>query len=122
MNVIKANTVQTLIDSLKKFDTTLPVAIFDSINGYMSVAFKKEETKQDEKTFQWLTFYPHETLQMYTIDKLISYLEKLPPQATVAMRTEELEYTSLYLAIDGMMDNKKMLQWLVIRVLLQSFK
>lgn len=115
MNTLKANTVHQLQELLNKFDKTLPVAVFDCDRGYMSVAFKKEEKVIKEgKTFQWLTFYAHETIPMYTIDTLLGYLSKLPPQATIMKLTEEDTYTSLYLSLDGLKDKGKSYQWLVI--------
>lgn len=114
MEDIKINTVKKLSDELRKFDKKLPVAIFDVNRGYMSVAFKKEEIEENGKVFQWLTFYAHETIQMYDIETLQTYLSKLPPQANVLKKTEDGIYTSLYLSIDGMKDKFKNYTWLVI--------
>lgn len=114
MEQIQVNTIKKLSQSLKKFDKQLPVAIFDPNYGYMSVAFKKEQKEENGKMFQWLTFYAHETIQMYTIEQLQTYLSKLPPQATISIQDENGHYTDLFLSIDGMKDKDKFLQWLVI--------
>lgn len=114
MSILKVNTVQQLQECLNKFDSKLPISVFDKDQGYMSVAFKKEEKITDGKKFQWLTFYAHETLQMYTIDVLKGYLSKLPPQAMIAKKTEDNEYTDLYLSIESMRDNGKYYHWLVL--------
>ena len=114
MTILKADTIQQLQEHLSKFDKNLPVAVFDCDRGYMSVAFKKEEKIKNDKKFQWLTFYAHETIQMYDINTLLSYLSKLPPHATIAKKTENDEYTSLYLSIDSMRENGKFYQWLVL--------
>lgn len=106
--------IQALKDCLTDYDKSLPVAIFDSRNGYMSVAFKKEQHQTEVGVFQWLTFYAHDTIPMYTIDTLLGYLEKLPPQATITKKTELDEYSPLFLSIDGMTDKGKTYQWLVI--------
>ena len=108
------NTVGKLIKGLEKFDKRLPVAIFDKNCGYMSVAFKKEVTLKNDNEFQWLSFYAHETIQMYTIDTLLGYLSKLPQQATILKKTEEDEFTPLYLSIEGMKEKDIYYQWLVI--------
>ncbi|GEM_PF-363304 len=114
MTILKANTIQQLQEHLSKFDKSLPVAVFDCDRGYMSVAFKKEEKIENDKKFQWLTFYAHATIPMYDVNTLLGYLSKLPPQAVISKKTEENEYTSLYLSIDGMTDNRKSYQWLVL--------
>lgn len=114
MEQIQVNTIERLSQSLKKFDKQLPVAIFDCDRGYMSVAFKKEQKEENGKVFQWLTFYAHETIQMYTIEQLQTYLSKLPPQATISIQDENGHCTDLFLSIDGMKDKDKFLQWLVI--------
>ncbi|NKC69089.1 Cas9 inhibitor AcrIIA9 family protein [Vagococcus fluvialis] len=114
MTILKADTIQQLQEHLSKFDKNLPVAVFDCDRGYMSVAFKKEEKIKNDKKFQWLTFYAHETIQMYDINTLQGYLNKLPSQAPIAKKTENDEYTSLYLSIDSMRDNGKFYQWLVL--------
>lgn len=114
MSVLKASTVQELTNLLLKFDKNLPVAVFDCDRGYMSVAFKKEEHVNNGKTFQWLTFYAHETVPMYNVEKLLGYLSKLPPQAVIAKKSEDSNYTSLFLSVDGMVDKKAPYQWLVI--------
>lgn len=114
MTILKADTIQQLQEHLSKFDKTLPVAVFDCDRGYMSVAFKKEEKIKNGKSFQWLTFYAHETIQMYDIETLQGYLSKLPLQAPIAKKTENDEYTSLYLSIDSMRENGKFYQWLVL--------
>ncbi|MDR2277691.1 MAG: PcfK-like family protein, partial [Vagococcus sp.] len=114
MTILKADTIQQLQQLLTKFDKNLPVAVFDCDRGYMSVAFKKEEKIENDKKFQWLTFYAHETIQMYDINTLLGYLSKLPSQAPIAKKTENDEYTSLYLSIDSMRDNGKFYQWLVL--------
>lgn len=114
MKTNSINTVGKLIKGLEKFDKQLPVAIFDRECGYMSVAFKKEITKKNEIEFQWLSFYAHETIQMYTIERLLGYLSKLPEQATILKKTEENKFTPLYLSIEGMRENGNYYQWLVI--------
>lgn len=114
MTILKADTIQQLQEHLAKFDKNLPVAVFDCDRGYMSVAFKKEEKIENDKRFQWLTFYAHETIQMYDIKTLQGYLSRLPLQAPIAKKTENDEYTSLYLSIDSMRDNGKFYQWLVL--------
>lgn len=114
MTILKADTIQQLQEHLSKFDKSLPVAVFDCDRGYMSVAFKKEEKIKNGKSFQWLTFYAHETIQMYDIKTLQGYLSRLPLQAPIAKKTENEEYTSLYLSIDSMRENGKFYQWLVL--------
>ena len=114
MNELKINTVGKLVNGLQNFDKQLPVAIFDRDCGYMSVAFKKEITKKNEIEFQWLSFYAHETIQMYTIETLLGYLSKLPEQAAILKKTEEDKFTPLYLSIEGMRENGNYYQWLVI--------
>jgi len=114
MKTNSINTVGKLIKGLEKFDKQLPVAIFDRECGYMSVAFKKEITKKNDIEFQWLRFYAHETIQMYTIETLLGYLSKLPEQATILKKTEENKFTPLYLSIEGMRENDNYYQWLVI--------
>lgn len=114
MTILKADTIQQLQEHLSKFDKNLPVAVFDCDRGYMSVAFKKEEKIKNGKSFQWLTFYAHETIQMYDIKTLQGYLSRLPLQAPIAKKTENEEYTSLYLSIDSMRENGKFYQWLVL--------
>ncbi|MBO0444308.1 hypothetical protein JZO79_11855 [Vagococcus fluvialis] len=114
MTILKADTIQQLQEHLAKFDKNLPVAVFDCDRGYMSVAFKKEEKIKNGKSFQWLTFYAHETIQMYDIKTLQGYLSRLPLQAPIAKKTENEEYTSLYLSIDSMRENGKFYQWLVL--------
>lgn len=114
MNELKINTVGKLVNGLQNFDKQLPVAIFDRECGYMSVAFKKEITKKNDIEFQWLRFYAHETIQMYTIETLLGYLSKLPEQATILKKTEENKFTPLYLSIEGMRENGNYYQWLVI--------
>ncbi|MBO0428365.1 hypothetical protein JZO82_04235 [Vagococcus fluvialis] len=114
MTSLKADTIHQLQEHLSKFDKNLPVAVFDCDRGYMSVAFKKEEKIKNGKSFQWLTFYAHETIQMYDIKTLQGYLRRLPLQAPIAKKTENEEYTSLYLSIDSMRDNGKFYQWLVL--------
>lgn len=114
MNELKINTVGKLVNGLQNFDKQLPVAIFDRELGYMSVAFKKEITKKNDIEFQWLRFYAHETIQMYTIETLLGYLSKLPEQATILKKTEENKFTPLYLSIEGMRENGNYYQWLVI--------
>ncbi len=114
MTILKADTIHQLQEHLKKFDKNLPVAVFDCDRGYMSVAFKKEEKTEHDKKFQWLTFYAHETIPMYDVNTLLGYLSKLPPQAVISKQTEENQYTSLYLSIDGMTDKGKSYQWLVL--------
>ncbi len=42
----------------------------------MSVAFKKEVTLKNDQRISMLSFYAHETIQMYTIDTLLGYLSK----------------------------------------------
>lgn len=114
MKTNSINTVGKLIKGLEKFDKQLLVAIFDRECGYMSVAFKKEITKKNEIEFQWLSFYAHETIQMYTIETLLGYLSKLPEQATILKKTEEDNFTPLYLSFEGMRENGNYYQWLVI--------
>lgn len=114
MNTNQINTVGKLIEGLEKYDKKLPVAIFDNSRGYMSVAFKKEVTLKDNMEFQWLRFYAHETIQMYTIETLLCYLNKLPKQATILKKTEEEVLTPLYLSIEGMKESGTYYQWLVI--------
>lgn len=114
MSILKASNVQELTNLLLKFDKNLPVAVFDCDRGYMSVAFKKEEQTNNGKTFQWLTFYAHETVQMYNVETLLGYLSKLPPQAVIAKKTEDNRYTSLFLSVDGMVDKRDNYQWLVL--------
>ncbi len=114
MTLTHISTVQGLTKALQQFDRTLKVAIFDNQQGYMSVAFKKEQKIKDNKTLQWLTFYPHEAIPMYSIDTLLGYLSKLPPQAPLAKLTEDNHYTSLFLSIEGMKENGTYYQWLVI--------
>lgn len=114
MNTIQINTVGKLIEGLENYDKKLPVAIFDNSRGYMSVAFKKEVTLKQGKEFQWLSFYAHETIQMYTIETLLGYLNKLPKQAIILKKTEEEVFTPLYLSIEGMRECGTYYQWLVI--------
>ena len=115
-------TIQALKECLTNYDKSLPVAIFDSRNGYMSVAFKKEQHQTEIGIFQWLTFYAHDTIPMYTIDTLLGYLEKLPPQATITKKTELDEYSPLFLSIDGMTDKGKTYQWLCKQTNQELFK
>lgn len=45
---------------------------------------------------------------------LLSYLEKLPEQATVAIKDPDSNYSSLYLTIDETIDKGTKYKWLVI--------
>lgn len=107
-------TVEHLLNDLKHYPTDLPVTMFDTTQGYVSVAFKKEIGTRNGQTCQWLTFYPNTERAVYTVDTLIDYLQKLPLQAHVLTKAEDNHYSSLFLAIDSMTQEQKTVKWLVV--------
>ncbi|EOJ44441.1 hypothetical protein WM7_03086, partial [Enterococcus faecalis EnGen0361] len=100
MDFQNIQTVKELIHALKQYNQNLATTIFDDTQGYISVAFRKESIERNGKTFQFLCFYPNYEVALYPVVTLLSYLEKLPEQATIAIKNPDGNYSSLYLTID----------------------
>ncbi|EPH73344.1 hypothetical protein D929_01671 [Enterococcus faecalis 02-MB-P-10] len=114
MDFQNINTVKELTHALKQYSSTLATTIFDDRQGYISVAFKKDKIEKDGKEFQFLCFYPNYEVTLYPVETLLSYLEKLPEQATVALKEPNGNYSTLYLTIDETIDQGNKYKWLVI--------
>ena len=114
MDFQNIQTVKELIHALKQYNQNLATTIFDDTQGYISVAFRKESIERNGKTFQFLCFYPNYEVALYPVVTLLSYLEKLPEQATMAIKNPDGNYSSLYLTIDETIDQGNKYKWLVI--------
>ena len=114
MDFQNIQTVKELIHALKQYNQNLATTIFDDTQGYISVAFRKESIERNGKNFQFLCFYPNFDVSLYPVETLLSYLEKLPEQATIAIKNPDGNYSSLYLTIDETIDQGNKYKWLVI--------
>ncbi|RRQ89855.1 hypothetical protein CUR49_14175 [Enterococcus faecalis] len=114
MDFQNIQTVKELIHALKQYNQNIATTIFDNTQGYISVAFRKESIERNGKIFQFLCFYPNYEVALYPVVKLLSYLEKLPEQATIAIKEPDGNYSSLYLTIDETIDQGNKYKWLVI--------
>ncbi|EMW5957677.1 hypothetical protein AAFC12_002596 [Enterococcus faecalis] len=114
MDFQNIQTVKELIHALKQYNPNLATTIFDDTQGYISVAFRKESIERNGKNFQFLCFYPNFEVSLYPVETLLSYLEKLPEQATIAIKDPDGNYSSLYLTIDETIDQGNKYKWLVI--------
>ncbi|EJZ9060713.1 hypothetical protein OIX80_002799, partial [Enterococcus faecalis] len=114
MDFQNIQTVKELTHALKQYNQTLATTIFDDTQGYISVAFRKESIERNGKNFQFLCFYPNYKVALYPVETLLSYLEKLPEQATIAIKDPDDNYSSLYLTIDETIDKGTKYKWLVI--------
>ncbi|HAP4752695.1 TPA: hypothetical protein IUX23_002545 [Enterococcus faecalis] len=114
MNFQNIQTVKELIHALKQYNQNLATTIFDDTQGYISVAFKKDKIEKNGNDFQFLCFYPNYEVALYPVVTLLSYLEKLPEQATIAIKNPDGNYSSLYLTIDETIDQGNKYKWLVI--------
>ncbi|EGO9166691.1 hypothetical protein DW607_13350 [Enterococcus faecalis] len=114
MDFQNIQTVKELIHALKQYNQNLATTIFDDTQGYISVAFRKESIERNGKTFQFLCFYPNYEVALYPVVTLLSYLEKLPEQAAIAIKNPDGNYSSLYLTIDETIDQGNKYKWLVI--------
>lgn len=114
MDFQNIQTVKELIHALKQYNQNIATTIFDDTQGYISVAFRKESIERNGKNFQFLCFYPNYEVALYPVVKLLSYLEKLPEQATIAIKDPDGNYSSLYLTIDETIDQGNKYKWLVI--------
>ena len=114
MDFQNIQTVKELIHALKQYNQNLATTIFDDTQGYISVAFRKESIERNGKNFQFLCFYPNYKVALYPVETLLSYLEKLPEQATIAIKDPDGNYSSLYLTIDETIDKGTKYKWLVI--------
>ncbi len=114
MNFQNIQTVKELIHALKQYNQNLATTIFDDTQGYISVAFKKDKLEKNGNDFQFLCFYPNYEVALYPVVTLLSYLEKLPEQATIAIKNPDGNYSSLYLTIDETIDQGNKYKWLVI--------
>ena len=114
MDFQNIQTVKELIHALKQYNPNLATTIFDDTQGYISVAFRKESIERNGKNFQFLCFYPNYEVALYPVVTLLSYLEKLPEQATIAIKDPDGNYSSLYLTIDETIDQGNKYKWLVI--------
>ena len=114
MDFQNIQTVKELTHALKQYNQTLATTIFDDTQGYISVAFRKESIERNGKNFQFLCFYPNYKVALYPVETLLSYLEKLPEQATIAIKNPDGNYSSLYLTIDETIDQGNKYKWLVI--------
>ncbi|KAJ61021.1 Cas9 inhibitor AcrIIA9 family protein [Enterococcus faecalis] len=114
MDFQNIQTVKELTYALKQYNQNLATTIFDDTQGYISVAFRKESIERNGKNFQFLCFYPNYKVALYPVETLLSYLEKLPEQATIAIKDPDGNYSSLYLTIDETIDKGTKYKWLVI--------
>ncbi|MEO2464647.1 Cas9 inhibitor AcrIIA9 family protein [Enterococcus faecalis] len=114
MDFQNIQTVKELIHALKQYNQNLATTIFDDTQGYISVAFKKDKIEKNGNDFQFLCFYPNYEVALYPVVTLLSYLEKLPEQATIAIKNPDGNYSSLYLTIDETIDQGNKYKWLVI--------
>lgn len=114
MDFQNIQTVKELIHALKQYNQNLATTIFDDTQGYISVAFKKDKLEKNGNDFQFLCFYPNYEVALYPVVTLLSYLEKLPEQATIAIKNSDGNYSSLYLTIDETIDKGTKYKWLVI--------
>lgn len=114
MDFQNIQTVNELTHALKQYKPTLATTIFDDIQGYISVAFRKEHIEKDGKNVQFLCFYPNYEVALYPVETLLTYLEKLPEQAIVAIKDPNGHYSSLFLTIDETIDQGNKYKWLVI--------
>lgn len=114
MDFQNIQTVKELIHALKQYNKNIATTIFDDTQGYISVAFRKESIERNGKNFQFLCFYPNFEVSLYPVETLLSYLEKLPEQATVTIKDPDENYSSLYLTIDETIDQGNKYKWLVI--------
>ena len=114
MDFQNIQTVKELIHALKQYNQNLATTIFDDTQGYISVAFRKESIERNGKNVQFLCFYPNYEVALYPVVTLLSYLEKLPEQATIAIKDPDGNYSSLYLTIDETIDQGNKYKWLVI--------
>ena len=114
MDFQNIQTVKELTYALKQYNQNLATTIFDDTQGYISVAFKKDKIEKNGNDFQFLCFYPNYEVALYPVVTLLSYLEKLPEQATIAIKDPDGNYSSLYLTIDETIDQGNKYKWLVI--------
>ena len=114
MDFQNIQTVKELIHALKQYNQNLATTIFNDTQGYISVAFKKDKIEKNGNDFQFLCFYPNYEVALYPVVTLLSYLEKLPEQATIAIKNPDGNYSSLYLTIDETIDQGNKYKWLVI--------
>lgn len=114
MDFQNIQTVKELTYALKQYNQNLATTIFDDTQGYISVAFRKESIERNGKNFQFLCFYPNYEVALYPVVTLLSYLEKLPEKAIVAIKDSDGNYSSLYLTIDETIDKGTKYKWLVI--------
>ncbi|HAP3815465.1 TPA: hypothetical protein IUT93_002826 [Enterococcus faecalis] len=114
MDFQNIQTVKELTHALKQYNQNLATTIFDDKQGYISVAFKKDKIEKNGKDFKFLCFYPNYEVALYPVATLLSYLEKLPEQATIAIKDPDGNYSSLYLTIDETIDKGTQYKWLVI--------
>lgn len=114
MDFQNIQTVKELTYALKQYNQNLAITIFNDTQGYISVAFRKESIERNGKNFQFLCFYPNYEVALYPVVTLLSYLEKLPEQAAIAIKDPDGNYSSLYLTIDETIDRGTEYKWLVI--------
>ncbi|WPH48384.1 Cas9 inhibitor AcrIIA9 family protein (plasmid) [Enterococcus faecalis] len=114
MDFQNIQTVKELTHALKQYNQNLVTTIFDDKQGYISVAFKKDKIEKNGNDFKFLCFYPNYEVALYPVETLLSYLKKLPEQATIAIKDPDGNYSSLYLTIDETIDKGTQYKWLVI--------
>lgn len=114
MDFQNIQTVKELTHALKQYNQNLATTIFDDKQGYISVAFKKDKIEKNGNDFKFLCFYPNYEVALYPVETLLSYLKKLPEQATIAIKDPDGNYSSLYLTIDETIDKGTQYKWLVI--------
>lgn len=114
MDFQNIQTIKELTHALKQYNQNLATTIFNDTQGYISVAFRKESIERNGKNFQFLCFYPNYEVALYPVETLLSYLKKLPEQATIAIKDPDGNYSSLYLTIDETIDKGTKYKWLVI--------
>ena len=83
-------TIQALKDCLTNYDKSLPVAIFDSRNGYMSSPYTNslfypndwQSTLKKNQDMRYLDLPP---IQRYNIERIYKYREEVPTNISQAV-------------------------------------
>lgn len=113
MDFQNIQTVKELIHALKQYNPNLATTIL-TIHKVISVQLSEKKALKETEKLPVLCFYPNYEVALYPVVTLLSYLEKLPEQATIAIKDPDGNYSSLYLTIDETIDQGNKYKWLVI--------
>lgn len=102
--------VQEMIEALTPYPNNRVIALFNADNCPMSIQSEKQE--KDGKLCTWITLGTEAKTKVRTVGELVTLLKQCPPQMVLTMRGQDKQFSSLYLAEEGVKNSYN--QWLVI--------